>query len=53
MVTQLAALPTKDQLRAKMVGTIAAPLSGLANVFAGNIRGLVNVLNAHREKQSI
>ena len=52
MVRKLAALPTKDQLRAKLVGTIAAPLSGMVNVFAGNIRGLVNVLNAHKDKQT-
>lgn len=52
MVRKLAALPTKDQLRAKMVGTIAAPLSGMVSVFAGNIRGLVNVLNAHKDKQT-
>lgn len=50
MVRRLAALPTKEQLYASVVGTIAAPLSGMVNVFAGNMRGLVNVLNAHREK---
>lgn len=50
MVKQLATLPTKEQLIGKLVGTIAAPLSGMVSVFAGNIRGLVNVLNAHKEK---
>ena len=49
MVKKLAALPTKEQLIAKMVGTISAPISGMMNVFAGNIRGLVNVLNAHKD----
>lgn len=49
-VNQLAALPSKEQLRGQLVGTIAAPLSGLVNVLSGNIRGLVNVLNA-REQQ--
>lgn len=44
MVRQLAALPTKDQLRGKLVGTIAAPLSGMINVFSGNIRGMINIL---------
>ncbi len=50
-VAKLASLPTKDQLRAQLVGTIAAPLNGMVNVFAGNLRGLVNVMNALREKK--
>lgn len=45
-VTALAQLPSKEQLQAQLVGTIAAPLSGFVNVLAGNMRGLVNVLNA-------
>jgi large subunit ribosomal protein L10 len=52
MVKNLALLPTKEQLHGKLVGTIAAPLSGFVNVFAGNLRGLVNVLNAHKEEQA-
>lgn len=46
----LASLPSKDQLRAQLVGTIAAPISGFVNVMAGNIRGVINVLNAHADK---
>ncbi len=45
-VQALADLPSKDQLRAMLVGTIAAPLSGFANVLAGNVRGVLNVLQA-------
>lgn len=45
-VKDLAALPTKTALRAQLAGTIGAPISGFVNVVAGNIRGLVNVLNA-------
>lgn len=45
-VEALADLPSKDQLRAMLVGTINAPVSGFVNVLAGNLRGLVNVLNA-------
>lgn len=45
-VKALAGLPGKEQLRAQLAGTIAAPLSGFVNVLSGNIRGLVNVLNA-------
>ncbi len=48
-VKALAALPSKDQLRGILVGTIAAPLSGFVNVMAGNVRGVLNVLNARAE----
>lgn len=49
---QLAKLPSRDQLRGQVVGTIAAPLSGFVSVLAGNLRGLVRVLDAVRQKQS-
>jgi large subunit ribosomal protein L10 len=45
-VKALASLPTKEQLRGMLVGTLAAPLSGFVNVMAGNVRGVMNVLNA-------
>jgi large subunit ribosomal protein L10 len=51
-VKVLAALPNKDQLRAQLVGTIAAPLSGFVNVVSGNIRGVLNVLGARAEQLS-
>ncbi len=46
IVMALAELPDKDQLRAQVVSTIKAPITGFVNVLAGNIRGLINVLNA-------
>ena len=49
-VKQLASLPSKEQLRGQLVGTIAAPLSGFVNVLSGNMRGLMNVLNAREEQ---
>jgi large subunit ribosomal protein L10 len=49
-VKALASLPSKDQLRGMLVGTIAAPLSGFVNVLAGNVRGVLNVLNARAEQ---
>lgn len=52
MVKKLAALPTKDQLRGQLVSVVAAPLSGMVSALAGNIRGLINVLNASKEKQA-
>ena len=42
----LADLPSKQDMRAKLVGTMNAPVSGFVNVLAGNLRGLINVLNA-------
>jgi large subunit ribosomal protein L10 len=49
-VKVLAALPSKEQLRAQLAGTIAAPLSGFVNVLSGNIRGVLNVLAARAEQ---
>jgi large subunit ribosomal protein L10 len=51
-IKELASLPTKDQLRAQLVGTIGAPLSGFVNVLSGNVRGVLNVLNARADKIS-
>jgi large subunit ribosomal protein L10 len=51
-VKALANLPSKDQLRSMLVGTLSAPLSGFANVLSGNVRGIVNVLNARSEQLS-
>jgi large subunit ribosomal protein L10 len=48
-VKVLAALPSKDQLRGMLVGTLAAPLSGFLNVMTGNIRGVLTVLNARAD----
>ncbi len=51
-VLALADLPSKDQLRAQVVGTINAPISGFVNVLAGNVRSILNVLNAIAAKQA-
>jgi large subunit ribosomal protein L10 len=48
-IKALAALPSKEQLRGMLVGTLAAPLSGFVTVMAGNVRGVLNVLNARAE----
>ena len=45
-VRMLAELPSKDQLRANLIGVLNAPFSGFANVLAANIRGVINVLQA-------
>lgn len=47
----LAKLPSKQELYAKMVGSLNAPISGFVNVLAGNLRGLVTVLKAIGDKK--
>jgi len=50
-IKQLATLPGREELYAKLVGTLNAPMSGLVNVLQGNLRGLVSVLDQyHRSK---
>lgn len=44
-VLELSKLPGYDELVAKVVGGLNAPLYGLVNVLQGNIRNLVNVLD--------
>ncbi|MBI2415480.1 MAG: 50S ribosomal protein L10 [Candidatus Kerfeldbacteria bacterium] len=50
-VAAMAKLPGKSELIAAVVGTIKAPLSGLANVLAANLRGLVTTLKAIQEQK--
>lgn len=51
-VMALAKLPGKEELLAKLVGSLNAPISGFVNVLSGNTRGLVNVLKAIQEKKA-
>ena len=48
-VMALASLPTKDQLKAQLVGVIAAPLGGFISVNSANLRGLAQVFTARAE----
>ena len=48
---QLASIPSREELLAKAVGSIAAPMSGIVNVFVGNVRNLVYALNAIGQKK--
>lgn len=50
-VKALAALPSRDELIAKAVGSIASPLRGLVTVLNGNLSGLARVLNSIREQK--
>jgi large subunit ribosomal protein L10 len=51
-VSALAKLPSKDELLAKLVGSLSSPIRGLMNVFQGNQRSLVQVLKAISEKNN-
>lgn len=46
----LADLPSREELLAKLLGSIQAPISGLVNVLSGPMRGLVNVLNGRKDQ---
>lgn len=50
-VNHLAQLPTKDELRAKTVGVLVAPLQGMVSVLNGNLRNLVYVLSQISDKR--
>ena len=49
-VKELATLPPKEVLIAKLLGTMSAPISGLARVLNETISGLARVLNQIAEK---
>lgn len=51
-VKKLAVLPGKQELRGQLASVIASPLRGLAVVLAGNLRQLVYVLNAVKDKKA-
>ncbi len=51
-IRTLATLPGRQELLAKLVGSVAAPLSGLVSVLSGNLRGLVSVLHQYEQKKA-
>ncbi|EKD32756.1 MAG: hypothetical protein ACD_76C00152G0001 [uncultured bacterium] len=51
-VIQLSKLPSKEELYAKVVGSLNAPVSGFVNVLRGNLRGLVCALQAIQNNKS-
>lgn len=48
-VVTLAKLPSKEQLQAQVLGTLAAPMTQFLQVTSGVSRGLVTVLSAYRD----
>ena len=50
-VKELAKMPPKEVLVAKVLGGLNAPISGFVGVLNANLRGLVVALNAIAEKQ--
>jgi large subunit ribosomal protein L10 len=51
-IMAIATLPSREELLAKLVGTMAAPISGFATVLQGNIKGLLVALNAIKDKKA-
>ncbi|MCL2099293.1 MAG: 50S ribosomal protein L10 [Oscillospiraceae bacterium] len=51
-VNRLATLPSKEELIAKMLGSLQSPMYGLANVLNANLSGLARVLAAVRDQKS-
>lgn len=51
-VKELAAMPSKEQLIAKMLGSMQAPISNFVGVLSAMPRGLVVALNAIAEKKA-
>lgn len=50
-VSILAKLPSKLELLSKVVGSFNAPISGFVNALAGNLKNLVYVMSAIKDKK--
>ncbi len=51
-IEALSKLLSKEELLAKLLGTMKNPITGFVNVLSGNTRGLVNVLNAIKNQKT-
>jgi large subunit ribosomal protein L10 len=50
-IKALAKLPSKDELIAKMLGSMNSPITGLVMVMSGPVRALATVLQRHVDNQ--
>ena len=50
-IKALADLPSREELLAKLVGSMQAPISGFVNVLHGTLRNFVYVMDAIRDKK--
>lgn len=51
MVSRLASIPSKEELLAKLLGSLKSPISGMVSVLSGTTRNFVGVLNAIKESK--
>jgi len=51
-VKLLSTLPGREELLARVVGSINAPISGFVQVMVGNLRGLVSVLKQYSDQNN-
>ena len=51
-VQALAKLPSQDELRAQLVGTLQAPIAGFVRTLSANISGFVRVLQAVADQKA-
>jgi large subunit ribosomal protein L10 len=50
-VVELAKLPSRDELRAQIIGMIGTPAQNIASIVANSVRQVVNVLDAYVKKE--
>jgi len=50
IIMQLASLPSREELLAKLVGSMASPMSGFVRVLNGPLQGFYNVVKALSSK---
>ncbi|MCH7984732.1 MAG: 50S ribosomal protein L10, partial [Chloroflexi bacterium] len=50
-IEALAKLPSRDELIAKLLGSMNSPITGLVMVMSGPVRALATVLQRHVENQ--
>lgn len=51
VIKQLAALPGREELYAKLVGTLNAPMYRLVSALQGNLKSLVYILEQYRQQK--